>query len=303
MARLVLDHGLAATSTGGFRPHLSVTVTLESLVAQVNALASTQRAEQGARGAAAFPTLPPGWDAAVLADGTPIPATVLARLACDGEVTRVVFGPEGQVLDVGRAERLYTGAMRRAVIARDRHCAYPGCTRPPTFGEIHHIRHWAAHRGETSVSNGVLLCWHHHDVVHSRHLIIHRNHTRARWDVTEADGTPIPHPGDRTEQAGRPHTRSTRGARRDGPEPEPEPDRAHEPDREREHEHEHDRRRGAEPMGSGLPPDRSALPESRADHERGLHPDRRPLQGRGPRDDLPNRDADPPPASLFDDVA
>jgi hypothetical protein len=191
MARLILDHGLAAERSGGFRPHLTVQVSLESLVAQVSALADTTRAERGARGAAAYPVIPAGWDAALLADGTPIPASVLARVACDAEVSRVVFGPDSQVLDVGRSERLYTGAMRRAVIARDRHCAYPRCERPPKFGEIHHVRHWAAHGGETSVANGVLLCWHHHAQVHSRHLIIRRNHARARWDFFERDGTPI----------------------------------------------------------------------------------------------------------------
>lgn len=191
MARLILDHGLAAGRSGGFRPHLTVQVSLESLVAQVNALADTTRAERGARGAAAYPVIPAGWDAALLADGTPIPASVLARLACDAEVSRVVFGPDSQVLDVGRSERLYTGAMRRAVIARDRHCAYPNCERPPKFGEIHHVRHWAAHGGETSVANGVLLCWHHHSQVHARYLIIRRNHARARWEFLERDGTPI----------------------------------------------------------------------------------------------------------------
>ena len=275
MARLVLDHGLAAGSSGGQRPHLSVTVTLDSLIAQVNALTSTARADAGARGGAAFPTIPPGWDAAVLADGTPIPPSVLARLACDAEVTRVIFGPDSQVLDVGRAERLYTGALRRAVIARDRHCAYPACTRPPRFGEIHHIKHWAAHGGETSVTNGVLLCWHHHEVVHSRHLRIRRNHTRTRWDFTEADGTPIPHPSDQTTDKARPP--DTPAARtvgpdardgRDRPEPDSEPDRHHEPP----------------PQGRGLPPDGGVRP------------------GRG-SPDIPDRDADPPPASLFDDVA
>ncbi len=193
MARLVLDHGLAAGRSGGFRPHLSVHVSLDSMLAQLEALASTENADAGGRGAAAFPTIPAGWDAAVMADGTPIPASVLARLACDSEISRVVFGPDSRVLDVGRAERLYTGAMRRAVIARDKHCAYPGCDRPPKFGEVHHVEQWAAHGGSTSVTNGVLLCWHHHDVTHSRYLLIHRNHARGRWEFYERDGTPISH--------------------------------------------------------------------------------------------------------------
>lgn len=189
MARLILDHGLAAGRSGGFRPHLTVTVSLDSLAAQVTAI-ETRAGEH------AWPELPSGWEPAVLADGSPIPASVLARLACDSEVSRVVFGPASQVLDVGRTQRLYTGSLRRAVVARDRHCSYPGCDRAPARCEVHHVRSWAA-GGETSLANGILLCWWHHEVVHTRHQRIHRDHTRGRWDFHGADGTPIPHPGGR----------------------------------------------------------------------------------------------------------
>src|SRR3546814_10501189 len=53
-------------------------------------------------------------------------------------ITRIVFGPDGAVLDVGRAQRTVTGQMRRAVIARDQHCVYPGCDQPPSRCEVHH---------------------------------------------------------------------------------------------------------------------------------------------------------------------
>jgi hypothetical protein len=195
MARLVLDHGLAAGSSGGFRPHLSVHVSWDTLVGQVAALSSAKTTTPGRPGEDGVPSVPAGWDAAVLADGTPIPPSVLARLACDSEVSRVIFGPDSQVLDVGRAERLYTRALRRAVVARDAHCSYPGCYQSPRRCEVHHVRHWAAHGGETSIGNGVLLCWWHHDVTHRRHLTIHRNRARARWEFYERDGTPIRHPG------------------------------------------------------------------------------------------------------------
>ncbi len=192
MARLVLDHGLAAGRSGGFRPHLSVTVSLESLVAQVSAL----EAQGTGSGTFGLPEIPAGWDAAVLADGTPVPASVLARLSCDSEVSRIVFGPASQVLDVGRAQRLYSGSLRRAVVARDRLCAYPGCDRAPSRCEVHHVRSWAA-GGETSLANGILVCWWHHEVIHSRNLRIHRDHARGRWEFRERDGTPIAHPGER----------------------------------------------------------------------------------------------------------
>lgn len=50
--------------------------------------------------------------------GTPVPAGLLRRIACDSQVTRIVFGPDSQILDVGRARRTVTGQLRRAVIAR-----------------------------------------------------------------------------------------------------------------------------------------------------------------------------------------
>ena len=72
-----------------------------------------------------------GLDPAVLQESkTPIPRSVLDRIACDSEVTRVVFGPAGQVLDVGRTQRTFTGPRRRALDARDGGCRAPGLQRP-----------------------------------------------------------------------------------------------------------------------------------------------------------------------------
>ncbi|MDR7385517.1 HNH endonuclease signature motif containing protein [Promicromonospora iranensis] len=101
------------------------------------------------------------------------PRALLRRLACDSAVTRVVFGPDGAVLDVGRAQRTVTGQMRRAVIARDQHCVFPGCDQPPSRCEVHHaVTHWA-HGGDTSVSNSALLCWYHHQLVDTRGITMH----------------------------------------------------------------------------------------------------------------------------------
>ncbi len=105
--------------------------------------------------------------------GARAPRALLRRLACDSAVTRVVFGPDGAVLDVGRAQRTVTGQMRRAVIARDRHCVFPGCDQPPSRCEVHHaITHWA-HGGNTSVSNSALLCWYHHQLVDTQGITMH----------------------------------------------------------------------------------------------------------------------------------
>ena len=105
--------------------------------------------------------------------GGRVPRALLRRLACDSRVTRIVFGADGAVLDVGRAQRTVTGQMRRAVIARDQHCVYPGCDQPPSRCEVHHaVRHWAD-GGDTSVANSALLCWHHHALVDARGITMH----------------------------------------------------------------------------------------------------------------------------------
>jgi hypothetical protein len=77
----------------------------------------------------------------------------------------VALGTDGEVLDVGRASRLVTPALWRALVARDKHCTHPGCTRPPAMCHAHHIIHWAD-GGTTSLDNLVLVCGEHHRVLH-----------------------------------------------------------------------------------------------------------------------------------------
>jgi Domain of unknown function (DUF222)/HNH endonuclease len=72
-----------------------------------------------------------------------------------------------QPLDVGRAERLATSPMRKALLIRDRGCAAPGCLCPPGRLEAHHILHWI-NGGATAVDNLVLLCRRHHRFVHEK---------------------------------------------------------------------------------------------------------------------------------------
>jgi Domain of unknown function (DUF222)/HNH endonuclease len=135
-----LDAGLVPQHASQ-RPHLQVTTTLETL-----------------RGL-------PGSPAADMEFSTPISSTTVQRLACDGNIARVVFGPGSVVVDVGRAVRVVSGAARRALNARDQHCQWPGCERTASRSAAHHLVHWVQ-GGATDLSNLILLCHRHHWMTH-----------------------------------------------------------------------------------------------------------------------------------------
>lgn len=130
-----------------------------------------------------------GIEPATLENGTALAPGLLARLACESGLSRVVFGAESTVLDAGREKRIFPAHQAKAVIARDRHCQYPDCDEPPGFGEIHHSLWWAKDNGPTSVEHGVLLCWHHHDWVHLHQVTITR--ARGAWHFTDRNGRAI----------------------------------------------------------------------------------------------------------------
>jgi len=93
--------------------------------------------------------------------GDIINVDMLRQLACDASISRIILGPESEILDVGRKTRAWTVAQRRAIIARDRHCQGQGCDRDARWCDIHHLDHWAD-GGKTDIDKGVLLCrWHH----------------------------------------------------------------------------------------------------------------------------------------------
>jgi len=82
-------------------------------------------------------------------------------LACDASPIPAVLGGHGQPVDVGREWRLYTGAPRTALEIRDGGCVWPGCARPVSWCQIHHLIPWSE-GGRTDQANGGLFCWHHH---------------------------------------------------------------------------------------------------------------------------------------------
>ncbi|MDO5678211.1 MAG: DUF222 domain-containing protein, partial [Propionibacteriaceae bacterium] len=123
---------------GGDRPHVYVSVTLDTLL---DGLGST--------------------DLIGIPEIDSITAGEARRLACDAGIIPAVLGSTSEPLDVGREHRLFTPAIRAALVLRDQGCAFPGCDTPPVACDGHHIVPWWA-GGPSSTHNAVLLCPHHH---------------------------------------------------------------------------------------------------------------------------------------------
>jgi Domain of unknown function (DUF222)/HNH endonuclease len=99
------------------------------------------------------------------AEGRPLPAEVAALLVCDGSLQRLVVDSNGRPLDLGRATPVVSTAQRTALAVRDGGCGFPTCDRPGHHCDAHHLRHWRK-GGSTNLDNLVLLCRHHHRLVH-----------------------------------------------------------------------------------------------------------------------------------------
>jgi hypothetical protein len=112
--------------------------------------------------------------------GAVISGARAAQLATDANITRVVTRGSSQVLDVGRATRTVPPAI--AVIARDRHCRFRGCTSPPWACEVHHLTPWA-NGGPTSLQHLGLVCWYHHKLVHAGDPTRLRPDVNGRWTL------------------------------------------------------------------------------------------------------------------------
>lgn len=95
----------------------------------------------------------------------PVPASTVRRLAADAQIIPAVLGGESEILDWGRAKRLFTPAQKLALGERDGGCV--GCGAPPAWCHGHHLRWWRRHRGRTDLSNGVLLCTGCHHRLHA----------------------------------------------------------------------------------------------------------------------------------------
>ena len=145
----------------GQRPHLTVTVSAETLRSGVDAAP----AELGGVG--------------------PIHPETARRIACDAARTLVTVAPPADgaavtaagstremPLSVGRATRTVPAHLRTALHLRDQGCRFPGCDRPPAWTDGHHVIHWSD-GGPTELDNLVSLCRPHHRAVHEQGWRIH----------------------------------------------------------------------------------------------------------------------------------
>ena len=108
----------------------------------------------------------------------PITAALAAEIGCDSGITLIGVADNGQPLWMGRRERYFTAAQRKALAVRDGGCVWPGCKAPPSWTHAHHVIPWHEN-GLTDIDNGVLLCAFHHHLLH-----------RGEYRMRMVDGMP-----------------------------------------------------------------------------------------------------------------
>jgi hypothetical protein len=108
----------------------------------------------------------------------PVSLATVQRIACTSGTIAIGFDDNGQVLNLGREQRLFSPAQKIAISARDGGCMWTGCDSPPGSTETHHIDQWDRDNGTTDIALGIMLCRHHH-------LLLHNNH----WRIVVADGS------------------------------------------------------------------------------------------------------------------
>ncbi|SHN68112.1 protein of unknown function [Geodermatophilus obscurus] len=129
-----------------------------------------------------------GRGAAQMGFGATISAARARWIACDGNITRIVIGPDGVPLDVGRSVRLVPPHLRRAAEVRDGGCVFAGCGAPTWWCDVHHLIAWID-GGETSLANSALLRERHHTKVHHGFRV--ERQPDGRWRTWRPDGTEI----------------------------------------------------------------------------------------------------------------
>ena len=129
-----------------------------------------------------------GPGAGELGFGAQISAARARWLACDGQVTRIVLGPDGLPLDVGRWPLRRDPPRAERVVGGAGVLSFAGCAAPTWFCDVHHLLAWI-NGGGTSLDNSALLCERHHTKVHHGFRVERR--PDGRWRTWRPDGTEI----------------------------------------------------------------------------------------------------------------
>ncbi|MBM4637549.1 DUF222 domain-containing protein [Rhodococcus hoagii] len=191
--RRYLDSGEAPIE-GGERPHLSLHVNAADLARSESAHEWTPTDD----GSDLFGDK----DIARLPHTGPLSIASARRIACDCHLTPIVMD-DGVPLNLGRTSRTVSKKQRRALIARDHGCAFPGCGTPPAHCEGHHVKHWAD-GGPTDLDNLVLLCRYHHTLLHHSHWDVKIGADRHPWFTPPSTVDPYKKPVPAHNRAG-PH--------------------------------------------------------------------------------------------------
>jgi Domain of unknown function (DUF222) len=156
LARFYLDHQNTQL-VGGDKPHLNVVCDLDALQGIAGGTHQTET-------------------------GQVLTVNQIRTIACDSSVSRIVLGPDSEIIDVGRRTRTIPAALRRAINIRDQHCTWKGgCDRDPRWCDVHHDRHWA-NGGATNLDNCRLLCRYHHTLTHQMEQT--RDQPVRKWSKT-----------------------------------------------------------------------------------------------------------------------
>jgi hypothetical protein len=150
VCRSFLDHQ-AHRPAGRHRPHPNVVIDLDAL-------------EDGRPGR--------------VVDGFGLDGPSVQALLCDSALHRLVMAGRSAVLDYGTSTRTIPAPLWNALVIRDEHCRFPGCDRPSSWCEGHHVIPFTE-GGPTCMDNLVLLCARHHHRLHQPGW-----HAKLRPDAT-----------------------------------------------------------------------------------------------------------------------
>ncbi|WP_420878902.1 DUF222 domain-containing protein [Rhodococcus sp. (in: high G+C Gram-positive bacteria)] len=197
--RRYLDSGDAPIE-GGEKPHLSLHVNAADLARSGADHGQFDQSDDQDSGRKTSPDMFGDKDVARMPHLGPLTIATARRLACDCHLTPIVMH-DGVPIDLGRTSRTVSKKQRRALIARDHGCAFPGYGAPPAHCEGHHIKHWAD-GGPTDLDNLVLLCRYHHQLLHHSHWDVRIGADRHPWFTPPSTVDPYKKPIPANRRAG-----------------------------------------------------------------------------------------------------